>query len=240
MGQAAVLLRAVLTPLGERHGLDYNIEMYPEGERSLSSEARAYRFLPAGAWLLVLYVEPDDFPATKKRARKRGAKRLSRSFGRESGQRAVIFLTQAMGIYVAEMMRRAGEHDSASAHDELIELVQVHYPLPQEDRASLDTARGRLRRSEISDLGLLEPDDDADDDLRERRWWGAQDDFRTRMDFEGIRIALGDEEMEALADVLRFPGADISFDAVVRAQADARWWADAAKNWNEAAHAALS
>lgn len=240
MGQAPELLRAVLTPLGERYGLDYNDDMFPEGKPKTSWEARAYRFLKTGAWLLVLYVEPEDFPATKRRARKRGAKLLANSFRTELGQRAVIFLTQAMGIYVAEAMRHAGEEESAGAHDRLIELVQSHYPLGDEDRGKLGLARDRLRRLELSLPAAPPLEDDADDELRERRWLGAQDAFRTTMDFEGTRIALGDDAIEALADNLREPGTDMSYDAVVRMRQDARWWLDTAEHWREAADAALS
>jgi hypothetical protein len=239
VGQAAQLLRSVLTPLGERYGLDYNVEMYP-GEPATSWEARAYRFLSAGAWLLLVYAEPDDFPATKRRARKRGANRLARSLRAESGQRATVFLTQAMGIYMAETLRFRGEDESAAIHDGFIELVQSRYPLSDQDRATLTAARDRLRGLEIGLLGAPPLDEEPDDDLRERRFWGAQDFFRTTMDFEGIRIALGDEEMTALDEHLRHPGRDLGWDALVRSDGDASWWLSAAENWSEAADTALA
>jgi hypothetical protein len=237
LGQAPQLLRAVLGSLGRRYALDYDTEMFTPGR---SREARAYRFLQAGAWLLVLYVEPDDFPATKRRARKRGAKRLAKSFHGEGAGRATIFLTQAMGIYVLEAMNHAGESESAEAHASLIELVQSHYPLPSDDRDLLEAAGDRLRNLETSWQAMPPLEEGASSDLKQGRLWAAQDAFRTSMDLEGIRIAIGDQEMEALAEHLRYPGADISYDGLARSRADARWWTDAAETWSEAAKAALS
>lgn len=237
MGQAPELLRAVLAPLAGRYDLDYGAEML---DPSSSREARAYRFLQTGAWLLVLFVEPEEFPANTRRGRKRGAKRLAKSFRTGDAGRATLFLTQAMGIYLAETLRQAGEGESAGMQEEMTGLVQSFYPLAEDDRAKLDEARDRLRRLEILTPAASPLPDDADEELRKRRFWAAQDAFRTTTSFEGIRLALGDAEMEKLADDLRYPGSDMSYDALSRSQADARWWTDAAADWSEAAMAALS
>ena len=133
--------REVLTPLASRYGLDYGVEILGHGEDR--PEAKAFGFLPAGAALLDLYVEPDDFPAEARRTRRRAAKWLAKSFRTPNAQRAVVLLTHAMGLYLAENMRRAGEQPSADGHLGLLDLVAQHYPAGDPERAELSAAYDR-------------------------------------------------------------------------------------------------
>lgn len=234
---AAQLLREVLTPLAHRYAINYDLAML--GEEEERPEVLAFHFLPAGAWLLVLYVEADDFPAEGRRTRRRAAKCLARSFVTPGAQRATILLTHAVGLYVAERLRQAGEEQSAEGHRGLVELVASHYPLGDAERATLDAACGRLRRDETA-LDTLTGGAEVDGEPPEGRRWAAQDLYRGTVTLEALRLALGDERFGDIADELTLTRPDISFDAVARMRADARWWTDAAGNWNEAAHSALS
>lgn len=236
-GQAPKRLREVLTPLADRYGLDYGEEAIGTGRDG--PEATAYRFLAAGAWLLVLYVEPDDVPADSRRTRRRVAKRLARNFPMEGAQRAVILLTHAMGIYVAENMRRAGETDSADGHLALVELVADQYPLAAAEQAELTVAYDRLRRRETA-LDALTPGFRPGDEAAEGRTWAADDLYRGAVTREAFRLALGSEEFAAVAGQLTLARPDASYDGLVRMRQDARWWSDAAQNWSEAAQRALS
>jgi hypothetical protein len=164
---------------------------------------------------------------------------LAASFSTRSGGEATSFLAQALGVYVAEAQREAGQDESAEAHMRMVGLVDSYYPIPDEFRERFEDGVARLRSltsaTPYSPAGDFEPPY-ADHDMQVLN---ARDSYRQTMTFEGISIAIGDDELHSLSD-LRYPGADMDFDATARSRGDQRWWNDAAEDWVQAVSAALS
>jgi len=244
------LLRGLLTPLAEQHGLDYNIELLEPNPGEIN---RAFQFVACGGWLLLNYREADAFPAGSKKASRRGARWASRGFRSAGGRHAAIFLTQAMAAFMEETMIRQGASiESAKIHRRAGELVQRHYPLQNEDFEIIEQARVEYRvldthrvpsmsrsgyHRALEDPTFSEYDHPAEDPaLVEGHLTLASSWFRATVGLKAIKMVIGDKNYAAVEDDLFAPG-DSSWDALTYYAADLSWWKDVAGDWQKPAQA---
>ena len=108
MTEPGPLVQAVLVPLAERQGLDELPALGEVFSPSEGTEMAGYHFVSCGASLLLGHAERRYFPAFGRRARRRGAKWVAESFGQEGGQRAVIFLAHALGVFLLNEFAHGG------------------------------------------------------------------------------------------------------------------------------------
>ncbi len=92
--------RELLERLGERHGLDGLLEIYDmqeTGEAGPAPEQKAFALLSFGLPIYREKAHAKDFPARSRSARRRGSRGVRESLETREGERAVIFMTHAVG-----------------------------------------------------------------------------------------------------------------------------------------------
>ena len=148
------LVRSLMTPLAERYGLDYGVEIlafydgidkaagYAEqrgytGPPGTSDAAVAFALVFRGAALLGGYHEPTDMPTTSRRVAKRVSRWMKHSYRTDAGREAAILLAQALGIQLSRVNAINGYTREAETHLKLVDLVQQHYVLAEPMRSNL-------------------------------------------------------------------------------------------------------
>lgn len=253
------LYRSLMTPLAERHGLDYAVEALAysgevdsatwlaerRGYTDLqgTSDARiAFALAMCGADLLGGYRERGDIPTGSKRVARRVAKWIERSYRTDAGREAAIFLAQAMGVMMSRVVTVAGHPEAAETHLELVDLVQRHYPLTESMRSELlDEALVEyevFRTGEAPDFPrngyhmALQDGVDPDEELVEMQATFAGQYFRHSAGLSAIRLAIGEKHYVSVRGDLMLPGYP-SYESMMHSTGEGSWWGSVAEKWGE-------
>jgi hypothetical protein len=255
---AADLHRALLAPLADERGLDYEREVLDPGN---GPDREAFHCVICGSGLLSAYTYPEGFPSADRRTKRRGAKWMTRSFASEGGRRAAVFLAQALATLLAESVRQAGHEADAERQLAFRRLIQEIYPLDQEALGQLEACRAEYRtfdthevRREIMigvetgtgyhralrDPSVLDgksPDEDAEMVELQQRYAGAH--LRGMASWTAIEMVLGKERFASIKEKLLRSGGP-EYEALTQALVDLQWWNDVAKDWQRYAQVARS
>ena len=131
---AAKAVRALLTPVAKRHGLDYDIESfrYFEGLPATTDPAIAFSLVRPGASLVLSLAEPvaGGYPGVDRKAVRRGARAMAKTFRTVGGAQAAIFMGHALFEHSATLLETDSHDDEATTYRGLRKFVTRWYPLP--------------------------------------------------------------------------------------------------------------
>ena len=144
-----ILWRAVVAPLADAKGLSVDEEAMAPGS---TSSARAYGFVAIGAELVVSLCDPDLFPSTDRRTKRRGTKWLGEGILAGRGGRAAIYLAQAFALGMEWLQKLAGDEYSSAMQRQFRELIQRQYPLDESELASFDQLGAMYRMMETHEV----------------------------------------------------------------------------------------
>lgn len=232
------LARSVLTPLAEQYDLMYDLALL---EPSSESAGRAFAAVAVGADLLSGYRSASDIPTDSKRTARKIAKAVTKSFRRESGRLAVIFLAHGFHRFLADSAERHEQTAEARFQSEICELLNEWYPPPPGTEERLAAAFQGFR---VLD-GITDPDalsvsgmhfaymdqDQADEQTREMQQIAATDYYEFMIDLHALSLATGESHSE-LEEKLILPSS-MGYEALTAQQLRQRWWADTAKLWRQ-------
>ena len=197
---------------------DWGLEIL---EPSDTEASRMFRVACLGVDLLVEGAAfPENFPATKRRVRKRGARLIADELMAERGERAAVLLTHAIPAYEVGWWRgfhyaSVGEPEAYFQdpvwHEQVRQRLAAYYPLDAdgEERLARCALRHRARTGEVATTFILEDTgftralkDGADKTellgLANGHRLGADQSFEVEALHQALRICAGDEDYEHL------------------------------------------
>lgn len=232
------LVRAVLAPLAEQHDLIYDLALL---EPSPEPAWRAFAAVGIGADLLNGYRLPSDIPTDSKRTARKIAKAVTKSYRREAGQRAVVFLAHGLHRFLADSAERHEHPAEARFQSEICALLNEFYPPPPGTEEQLEAAFQAFR---VFD-GIAEPTTLAtagmhlsymdqsrtDEEMLEAQQIGATDYYEFSIDLHGLSLAVRESSAELEAKLIS--PSSMSGEALRAQMLRQRWWADTARLWRE-------
>jgi hypothetical protein len=252
-----ILKRAVVTPLASAKGLSVEEEAMAAGS---TSTAGAYGFVAIGADLVVSLCDPDLFPSTDRRTKRRGTKWLGEGILAGRGGRAAIYLAQAFALGMEWLQKLAGDEYSSAMQRQFRELIQRQYPLDESELASFDQLGAMYRMMEthevpdgwsvLEDTGYIAvlrdpnyfeggpPNPDDDERLVETHKNTAGTYLRSTARLDAMKMTLGDGRYDKLEDKLMTPKSMSAYRLELDLNIQAGW-GDLGERWRSHAEMVL-
>lgn len=216
----AQLRRQFLEPLAASRGVRFDfVALFAHGDDviALGEAEVAFGLLACGADVLLTKTHTDEFPASRRVARK-GTKLLTKALGRPASIEASCLLAQSQAVLASEQQRRAGRTDDADVHYACAGLLQRHYPLP----AGLIRQLQRERTEAWEHADELRDQAARGEDVPENSAeFIATQRFQQWMTFRALELVLGAWISTNLDDIV-LPMVDV--EALTRGTADAVSW----------------
>jgi hypothetical protein len=249
--EPGLIRRAILTPLADSRGLDYELEFMAPGS---GEAAQAYGFVSCGAELLLGLTYAEGFPSKDRRATKRGVKWVLEGVSSGGAQLAAVVLAQAMALQFELLARREDDGASEGIQRSFRELIQRVYPLDDLASERQDQLAIEYRVMETHEvphdvqvgvrigtgyhIALRDPDFseyenvDEDEHLVEIQRSYADSYLRSLANLYAIELVVGQKRYAELEPKLLTP-ASMDYERLIQQQVELAQWVSVAEGWHK-------